>query len=132
MLYFKVNETRWERKGLSKISYLGLKSIKSGYVKCFAQNSIGEDEVTKTLYVTDVRHGLDIFGFDSHVNVDQKNDELEVALGETTKMTCGASIYNYTAQLEWLRDDEPIKNSESMETFTKTALLLTYICRISN
>ena len=47
-----MNETRSFKKGLQVISSLEIKSLNTGYVKCLAVNSIGEDSAVNAYYVT--------------------------------------------------------------------------------
>ncbi|XP_008191844.1 vascular endothelial growth factor receptor 1 isoform X1 [Tribolium castaneum] len=110
--FHSINETSAQRRGLQIVSRVRIKSLNTGFIKCLARNSLGGDEMTKAYYVTDVRNGLDIFGFDDSVNINSERNEVEVAVGESLKMTCGASVHNYSSNLTWLRDNKPLENDE--------------------
>jgi FMS-like tyrosine kinase 1 len=108
----QINESSSATNGLQIISRVSIKSLNTGLVKCLARNSIGEDSLVQTLYVTDVRNGFDIFGFDSTVILNAENDEAVIAVGENVQMICGASVYNYTTDMKWKHDDKLIETSD--------------------
>ncbi|XP_063923158.1 vascular endothelial growth factor receptor 1-like isoform X3 [Zophobas morio] len=107
--FHMMNETRSFKKGLQVISSLEIKSLNTGYVKCLAVNSIGEDSAVNAYYVTDVKNGFDIFGFDPTVNVDLQKNTIEVAVGESMNVICGVSVHNYTSDLKWIRNNQLMK-----------------------
>lgn len=61
----------------------------------------------------DVENGLDIFGFDSTINLSEDKSLAVVAEGDGITLTCGASIYNYSSEIQWFYNEELLKPDES-------------------
>lgn len=52
MGFLQVLESKVEHDGLNFVSYINITTTNSGYVKCVANNSLGEDEHIVTYLVT--------------------------------------------------------------------------------
>ncbi|KAF5277866.1 hypothetical protein FQA39_LY06018 [Lamprigera yunnana] len=86
-------------------SFLSVKSDRSGYVMCVANNSLGSDSSIAGHFVTDVSNGFGIWGLDEYI-IENTEKPIPIAKGDTITMYCAASRYNYTDQLKWYRIDK--------------------------
>jgi Immunoglobulin domain len=72
-----------------------------------ARNSEGRTTTRAAVKIGDMPEPFQISGIDE----DQK-----IADGDSVTLECGAIIYNYTNDLKWYKDNEPIENATSKST----------------
>ncbi|KAF2903028.1 hypothetical protein ILUMI_03160 [Ignelater luminosus] len=112
-------------------SYLSITANYSGYVKCYANNSLGNDISVKEYLVTDVANGFGIWGLDEDTIENTTGIvQYPIAINEVVVLYCAASKYNYTDQLQWYIRDVPIQNSD-IYTIEKSETQLSYKLTLS-
>ena len=76
-----------------------------GTVKCRAKNDIGEDKIEAKVQIVDLSAPFLLSGIDENQNI---------AIGDNVTLECGAIIYNYTDQIKWLKNEEPIEERNDL------------------
>ncbi|XP_037051566.1 vascular endothelial growth factor receptor 1 isoform X6 [Bradysia coprophila] len=89
---------------LAQRSELNLYPSGPGKVECIAENTEGSDSSTAFLEITDIETPFGISGID---------DVRKIAAGDNVSMTCGASAYNYTSDINWYRDNILIESGDN-------------------
>ncbi|KAK9873019.1 hypothetical protein WA026_020752 [Henosepilachna vigintioctopunctata] len=115
-----LHEINFSQNGLKFISNLTSKFEHSGLIRCFANNSKGEDSRTIPIYVSDVEEGFGILELDDDVLYDREKKEAMVALGDSVTVTCGALVQNFSQEIEWRRNSEVINGSSTKYTLQKS------------
>ncbi|KAF2903029.1 hypothetical protein ILUMI_03161 [Ignelater luminosus] len=112
-------------------SYLNITANDSGYVRCFANNSLGNDTSIREYLVTDVANGFGIWGLDEDT-IDNTTGIVQypIAINEVVVLYCAASKYNYTDQLQWYINNISIQNSDNY-TIAKSETQLSYKLTLS-
>lgn len=72
-----------------------------GAVRCKARNRLGSDSSTGYVKLGDLEKPFMISGV---------RDEHKIAIGDYVKLECGAIIYNYTNNIVWRKDGEPVEH----------------------
>ncbi|XP_053598108.1 vascular endothelial growth factor receptor 1 isoform X1 [Microplitis demolitor] len=91
----------------------------TGTITCKACNDRGCDFVSQTIFVSDVHDGFGI--------VEPPND---IIVGDNIKLSCGASVYNFTEDLKWLDEDNNIINQTDRLIIDKTKTEFTYFSHL--
>ncbi|KAG4073862.1 hypothetical protein HA402_014067 [Bradysia odoriphaga] len=89
---------------LAQRSELNLYPSGPGKVECIAVNTEGNDSSTAFLEITDIETPFGISGID---------ETKKMAAGDNVSMTCGASAYNYTSDINWYRDNILIESGDN-------------------
>ncbi|XP_055641478.1 vascular endothelial growth factor receptor 1 isoform X2 [Toxorhynchites rutilus septentrionalis] len=71
----------------------------AGYVGCIAENSEGRDFAKADLLISDL---------DEPVMIAQESPKGEVTYGDRVEIVCAASVYNYTKQITFFKDNEEL------------------------
>lgn len=86
---------------VSQFSEIKFVPSEPGFVRCKARNSIGTDNATGQIMIGDQPQPFMITGID---------EDDKIATGDLVKIECGAIVYNYTNEVKWFRDGEPVEN----------------------
>ncbi|XP_057340700.1 vascular endothelial growth factor receptor 1-like isoform X2 [Microplitis mediator] len=101
------------------VSQVALIVETTGTITCEACNDRGCDFVSQTIFVSDVYDGFGI--------IEPPND---IIVGDNIKLSCGASIYNFTEHPKWLDEDNNIINQTDRLIIDKTKTEFTYFSHL--
>lgn len=98
--------------GRTQISKLSFKPAHAGKVTCQARNSEGTASGDAEVVVGDLASPLQIWGISD-----------PVAEGDSVTLTCGASIYKHTSEMEWYHGDAPVVSSADVQVINSDTSL---------
>lgn len=75
----------------------------AGIVVCEATNSQGKSEARAKVLVNDLNETLSVWS----------SNKPPISIGDDVSVFCGASVYNYSSELNWYKDNVPVVNSSS-------------------
>ncbi|XP_017787251.1 PREDICTED: vascular endothelial growth factor receptor 1 isoform X2 [Nicrophorus vespilloides] len=104
-----IKEFSSETNGLQIVSKLQLLARNSGLVRCMAENTLGTDESEIGYYVTDIKNGFDMWTSENVIHEDRMD---KVAVGDQVVLNCGASVYNYSKNIIWYKDNERLEHGD--------------------
>ncbi|XP_074100379.1 PDGF- and VEGF-receptor related isoform X2 [Cotesia typhae] len=81
----------------------------SGTINCRACNNLGCDNVNQTIFFAEVSGGFGII-----------ETPKDVIIGDNITLTCGASIYNFTSNINWFDEDDNQINQTNRLIIDKT------------
>ncbi|XP_034952110.1 vascular endothelial growth factor receptor 1 isoform X2 [Chelonus insularis] len=95
----------------------------TGTLRAQACNVLGCDSIEQTIFVSDIPEGFRII-----------EPDRDFATGDDVELVCGASIYNYTNDIEWLNEDDQPLNRTDRLSIVKSTTPYTYrsTLRINN
>lgn len=73
-----------------------------GIAKCSATNIEGSDSTEAQVLITDLDDSLHTWGV----------DENPIAAGDELTLTCGASVYTFSAELNWYLNNIPVESDK--------------------
>lgn len=74
-------------------------------MKCEAKNHLGSATETAQVKVIDLAQPFMISGL---------RDEQKIAIGDYVRLECGANIYDYSRDIKWRKDFEPVENTSDL------------------
>lgn len=86
----------------TQISTIRFSPSEPGTVKCKARNSLGNTQTNGLVQISDLPEPFTIFSLNNN----------EIADGDYVKLECGAIVYNYTHEISWLKDGEPVFDTD--------------------
>lgn len=86
---------------IAQISEIRFTPSQPGSVKCRARNHLGSASETGQVKLGDIAQPFMISGL---------RDEQKIAIGDFIRLECGAIIYNYSSDIKWRKDGEPVEN----------------------
>lgn len=98
---------------IAQVSEIKFTPSQPGSVRCKARNSKGSDNASGQVKLGDLERPFMISGY---------NEDHKLAEGDFLKLECGAIIYNYSSDIVWRKNGEPIENFAGLavaETNTK-------------
>lgn len=98
---------------IGQVSEIKFTPSQPGSVRCKARNRLGSDHASGQVKLGDLARPFMISGL---------KEEQRIADGDSVKLECGAIIYNYSSNIVWRKDGEPIENIGNLlvqETNTK-------------
>lgn len=94
-----VGSQQWSEIG--QVSDIKFTPSQPGFVKCKAKNRLGYESATGQVKLGDLARPFMVMGL---------KEEQKIAVGDSLKLECGAIIYNYSSNIVWRKDGEPIEN----------------------
>lgn len=98
---------------IAQISEIKFTPSQPGSVRCKARNRLGSDNASGQVKLGDLTRPFMLSGL---------KEEQKIAIGDFIKLECGAIIYNYSSNIVFRKDGEPIENFGNLnveETNTK-------------
>ncbi|XP_018563792.1 vascular endothelial growth factor receptor 1 isoform X2 [Anoplophora glabripennis] len=111
--YVPVNGTVSKINKFEFVSEVAINVTENGQLKCLAKNYRGISSVTKTIYVSDIKNGFDVFTLDSDVDINEEDKVVTIAEGDKAAVTCGASNQMYS-DINWLFNDKLLVNNDEI------------------
>lgn len=85
----------------TQISNIKFTPNEPGTVRCKAKNSLGSSQANGLVQISDLSEPFTIL-----------TNEDQIAEGDNVTLECGAIIYNYTKDINWLKDEDHILSNE--------------------
>ncbi|CAD6208770.1 GSCOCG00003578001-RA-CDS [Cotesia congregata] len=92
----------------------------SGTINCRACNNLGCDNVNQTIFFAEVSGGFGIL-----------ETPKDIIIGDNVTLTCGASIYNFTSEINWFDEDDNEINQTNRLIIDKTIDEYTYFTHLT-